>query len=130
MNWLRRFMSGRYGPDQLSMALLILSVVLSVVIRFTGVPLLSMISYIPLGLCFFRMFSKNINKRRMENYKFHMLIGPVYSWSKKMRIRLAESRTHRFFKCPSCRAELRLPKGKGNIIITCTKCRHEFKAKT
>ncbi len=112
------------------MALLILSVVLSVIIRFTGVPLLSLISYIPLGLCLFRMFSKNINRRRMENYKFLMLVSPVYSWFRKMRRRLVESKTHRFFKCPSCRAELRLPKGKGNIVITCPKCRHEFKAKT
>jgi hypothetical protein len=130
MNRLKEFMAGRYGADQLSMALLILSVVLSVIIRFTGVPLLSLISYIPLGLCLFRMFSKNINRRRMENYKFLMLVSPVYSWFRKMRRRLVESKTHRFFKCPSCRAELRLPKGKGNIVITCPKCRHEFKAKT
>ncbi len=130
MNWLKRFMEGRYGADQLSMALLILSIVLSVIIRFTGVPLLALISYIPLGLCFFRMLSKNINRRRMENYKFHMLVSPVYGWFGKMRRRLAESKTHRFFRCPSCRAELRLPRGKGSIVITCPKCRHEFKSKT
>lgn len=130
MNWLKKFMAGRYGADQLSMALLILSVILSAALRFTGVPLLALISYIPLGLCLFRMLSKNINRRRMENYKFHMIVSPVYAWFRKMRRRLMESRTHRFFKCPSCRAELRLPRGKGNIIITCPKCRHEFKAKT
>lgn len=130
MNWLRKFMEGRYGADQLSTALLILSVILSVILRFTGVPLLSVIAYIPLGLCLFRMLSKNINRRRMENYKFHMIMSPVYAWIRKMSRRMTESKTHRFFRCPSCRAELRLPKGKGNIIITCPKCRHEFKRKT
>ena len=130
MNWLKKFMSGRYGTDQLSLALLILSIVLSIIVRFTGIPLLAIIVYIPLGLCIFRMLSKNTKKRSMENYKFHMLISPAYSWLKKVQRKITESKTYRFFKCPACKAELRLPKGKGSIVITCPKCKHEFKAKT
>lgn len=130
MNWFRKFMSGRYGSDQLSLALLVLSVLLTAIARFARLPLLALISYIPLGICIFRMLSKNINKRSMENYKFSMLISPVYAWFVKMRRRLTESKTHRFFKCPQCKAELRLPKRKGTVIVTCPKCRSEFKAKT
>lgn len=130
MNWMREFMRGRYGADQLSLALLILSVFLSAVVRFTGIPLLSIIVYIPLGICIFRMLSKNINRRSMENYKFSMLISPVYSWFRKIRRRIAESKTHRFLRCPRCRAELRLPRGKGRLIVTCPRCRHEFNSKT
>ncbi len=130
MNWFRNFMKGRYGADQLSLALLIISVVLSVIIRFTGIQALTLIVYIPLGLCIFRMLSKNINRRSMENYKYHMLISPVYAWIKKIQRRISGSKTHKFFKCPHCKAELRLPKGKGRIVITCPKCRHEFSAKT
>lgn len=58
MNWLRRVMLGRYGPDQLSIALMILYMVLSLLSRFTNVYVLSVISLIPLVFCFFRMFSK------------------------------------------------------------------------
>ncbi len=130
MNWFKKIMSGRYGTDQLSLALLILSIVLSVIVRFTGIPLLVIIVYIPLGLCIFRMLSKNTQKRSMENYKFHMFISPLYAWFKRVQRRIAESKTYRFFKCPACKAELRLPKGKGNIVIICPKCKHEFKAKT
>ena len=130
MNWLKKFMTGRYGADQLSLALLVLCIILSVIVRIIGLPLLAIIVYIPLGLCLFRMLSKNINKRRMENYKFHMVFSPVYSRFKKIQKRLAASKTHKFFRCSSCKAELRLPKGKGNIVITCPKCKNEFKAKT
>lgn len=130
MNWLKKFMYGRYGSDQLSLALLIFSVLLTFIARFARVPLLSLISYVPLGWCIFRMLSRNINKRSMENYKFSMLISPVYAWLLKMRRKIGESKTHRFMKCPKCKAELRLPKGKGTIVVTCPKCRNEFKAKT
>lgn len=130
MNWLKKFMYGRYGADQLSMALLIFSVLLTAIARFARVPLLAVISYIPLGFCIYRMLSKNINKRSLENYKFSMMISPVYAWFVKLRRRLAESKTHRFMKCPKCKAQLRVPKGKGKIVVTCPKCRNEFKAKT
>ncbi|MGI6668824.1 MAG: hypothetical protein ACOX4M_05245 [Acetivibrionales bacterium] len=130
MNWLRRFMAGRYGADQLSMALLILSILFTVIARIARLPLLVFIGYLPLIACVYRMLSRDINRRRMENYKFSMLISPVYSWFRKMRMRMAERKTHKFFTCPGCKAHLRLPRGKGKIIVTCPKCRTEFKAKT
>lgn len=130
MDWLKRFMMGRYGGDQLSMALLIFSVLLSVIAGLVRLPLLSVIGYVPLALCIFRMLSRNIQKRSMENYKFSMLVSPVYSWFKRTQRRLTESKTHKFINCPKCKAELRLPKGKGKIIITCPKCKNEFGAKS
>ena len=130
MNWFRRFMTGRYGADQLSLALLILSVLFTLIARVAGLPLLSLIGYVPLGICIFRMLSKNIQKRSMENYRYSMLVSPIYAWFKRTQRRIGESKTHRFLKCPQCKAELRLPKGKGNIVVTCPKCKNEFKAKS
>jgi uncharacterized paraquat-inducible protein A len=130
MNWLKNFMSGRHGSDQLSMALLIFSVILTFVAKLVNLPLLALLSYIPLGICLFRMLSKNNSKRSMENYKFAILISPIYSWLKKTQKHAMDSKTHRFFKCPSCNAKLRLPKGKGKIIITCPKCKTEFAKRT
>ena len=130
MNWLKRFMVGRYGGDQLSIALLILSALLTLVAQLAGLPVLTIIGYIPLGFCIFRMLSKNVRKRSMENYKFSILISPVYSWFNKSRRRIAESKTHKFLKCPDCKAELRIPKGKGTIVVTCPKCKNEFKSKS
>lgn len=130
MNWLKKFMAGRNGADQLSLALLVLSVLLTVISQLVRLPLLAFVGYIPTVLCMFRMFSKNIDKRRLENYKFSMLISPVYSWFKRIQRRVGESKTHKYFKCPGCKAELRLPKGKGKIIVICPKCKVEFTAKT
>lgn len=83
-----------------------------------------------MGLCIFRTFSKNITKRSMENYKFAMFMSPVYSWFKRLQRSIRDSKTHKYYKCPSCKATLRLPKGKGKILITCPKCRNEFTKKT
>ncbi len=130
MNWLRKFMVGRYGGDQLSMALLILSVLLTLAGQFTKISLLSFISYIPLSVSIFRMFSKNISKRRIENYKFAIFASPAYSWFKKVQNQTKDAKTNRYFKCPNCNAKLRIPKGKGKIIITCPKCKTKFTKKT
>lgn len=130
MNWLRNFMMGRYGGDQLSLALVILSLLLSSVANMLKQPVLSLIAYIPLGVSIYRMLSRNVRKRSMENYKFMMIISPVYSWLKKLPFRIRDLKYHRYFKCPGCKAKLRLPRGKGKIIITCPKCKTEFTKKT
>lgn len=130
MNWLKKFMDGRYGVDQLSMALLIVSILLTFTSELSRLPVISYISLIPLVLCIFRLLSKKLEKRRMENYKFAMLISPVYSWFKKTVNRSKKAKTHKLFKCPDCKAGLWVPKGKGEIIVTCSKCKKEFRGKT
>jgi len=130
MNWLRKLMMGRYGADRLSFALLIFSIILTFLGSILHLAVLTFISYIPLILVIYRMFSRNIKKRSMENYKFSMLVSPVYARFIKIRRRISERGTHRFLKCPECKAELRVPKGKGTIMVTCPKCRTEFKART
>lgn len=126
MDKLRKFMTGRYGGDQLSNYLLVLSVVLAIISRIMGISALDTISYIPLFLALYRMFSKDINKRRMENYKFTMFISPIYSKYKKIQSRIKDSRTHKYYKCSTCKTTLRVPKAKGKILITCPKCGEKF----
>lgn len=130
MNWLRRFMMGRYGGDQLSMALLILSIILTLIARLANIPTLALVSYIPLGLCIYRMFSKDISKRSMENYKFAILMSPIYTKFKKVQYHFTDAKTNKYFKCPNCKAKLRVPKNKGKIMITCPKCKTGFIRKT
>jgi hypothetical protein len=130
MNWLRRFMMGRYGTDQLSIALLILSIVSTWIAQLIRLPLLGMIGYIPLGISIFRTLSRNISKRSMENYKFAMFMSPAYSWYRKMMNRAKNAKTRRYVQCPNCRTSLWVPRGKGRIIVTCPKCKTEFKERT
>ncbi|MCX7614434.1 MAG: hypothetical protein N2Z65_01600 [Clostridiales bacterium] len=129
MDWLRKFMTGRYGSDQLSMVLLVLSLILEFLGSTLHQPALQYVAYIPLFFCIYRIFSKNISKRSMENYKFAMLMSPMYSWFKSKKDRLSD-KTHKYYKCPNCKAILRVPKGKGKIKIVCRVCKTEFTKKT
>lgn len=130
MDFFRKFMLGRYGGDQLSLALLICSVLMTFGGELADIQLLVFAGYIPLGVCIYRMLSRNISARRMENYKFAMLMSPAYSKLKKFKSRAADLKTHKYFKCPNCKVNLRVPKGKGNIIITCPKCKTELRKRT
>lgn len=129
MNWLNRFMAGRYGIDQLSVGLLALGCLLTLTGSLIGVSALAYISYILLGLCIYRSLSKKVTIRRAENYKFMTAVNPVLLWSKK-KINMLSDSTHKYTKCPYCKAQLRLPKGKGKISVTCPVCKKEFIKKT
>ena len=113
MDRIARFLYGRYGSDQLNIALIIFSLVISIVMRFTPVWYLGYLCYIPLGFSVFRMLSRNIEARRKENLMFLKIVWPFKNW-----------------KCPKCKAVLRVPKGRGKIQLTCAKCKHEFINKT
>ena len=125
MNWLRRFMNGRYGVDQLSIALLVISVILTIVGIFPRTHVFSTLTLIPLLLCYFRTFSKNIKKRYEENQKFLSFWNPICNTITK-RIERSKDKTHRYFRCPKCKKTVRVPKGKGKICITCPMCKEEF----
>lgn len=141
MNWLKKMMLGRYGNDQLSIALLILYMVLSFSSQITRWNILMLLSFVPLILCFYRMLSRNISKRYIENQQFLKWWGPVKAWLSRIahkiqtRFRKFSGRrkgmkTHRYYKCPNCSNTLRVPKGRGKISITCPVCKTSFIKKT
>ena len=130
MNWLKKLMVGRYGYDQLSMALLILSFLLIVAAEFSGPIQITYLSFAPLGVCIYRTMSKQIEKRRLENYKFMMLLSPAYSYFNEKRRNIKDFQTYKYFKCPNCQQKLRVPRGKGKVVVTCFKCHTEFTKKT
>ena len=119
MNWFQRFMTGRYGSDQLNFALLVLCLLLTLIAQISGLYILVFVSYLPLIFAIFRMFSRNINKRRAENAWFMKRWTPVRIWFVQKFTMLRQSKQYRFFKCPSCKATVRVPRGKGKIQIRC-----------
>lgn len=125
-----RWMAGRYGSDQLSLALLVLCVILMIGTWPFHLSLIRLLPLIPLFLCYFRIFSKNKYKRQQELFKFIRFYTPIQKRILLTYKHLKERQTHRFFKCPQCHQKLRVPKGKGNICITCPKCRTDFHKRT
>ena len=67
---LARLMSGRHGPDELSLALLIAGLALSFTSSLTGIGLLYLVGLASYGFSFFRILSRRIDKRQEENAKF------------------------------------------------------------
>ncbi len=125
-----RFMAGRYGADQLSRFLSFLALALIVLNLFLRSGFLWLLGIVALVLVYVRMFSKNYEKRRRENERYlqlkNRLTGGVRNWLDRQKQR----RDYVFFRCPSCRAMLRVPRGKGKIRVTCRKCGNAFERKT
>ena len=129
-NFLRKLMSGRYGPDNLGVLLIILSLVFYLLYIITGITPFVFISYALLFLALFRMLSRNIVRRRAENDRFIRYWWPIKTKMRRLSANIRNRKTHRFFKCPSCGNTLRVPKGKGKLQITCPKCGERFIKKT
>ena len=129
-NFLRNFMMGRYGPDHLGMATIVLSLVLSLLHGIIGFVPLMFVSYALLMLSLLRMLSRNIERRRFENDKFIRYWWPIRTKIKRRFENLKQRKTYKFFKCCGCRKMLRVPKGKGKLQITCPKCGERFYKKT
>lgn len=124
-----RFLSGRNGPDALSIALSLSSCALLLIAMFVRSRLSSilwLLALIFLGSSYFRIFSKNISKRQAENQQFLTRIAPLTRLYNRQRTKRRQKNLYSFFKCPECGTVLRVPKGKGHIRITCKSCGHAF----
>lgn len=136
MNWLRRFMYGRYGGnDQLSVCLFVLYLVvfvLSAIFRRTvAAPVLMAVGYVLVLIYFFRCLSRNIYRRQAENQKFLRVWNPVKNYFRFLKLRFRERNgVKKLYRCPKCHQTIRVPRGRGKIAITCPKCRFEFIKKT
>ena len=135
-NAIVRFMYGRNGMDYLNRTLfwgyigVFLAQILFNILRL-GVPALICEALLwPLMLLIlFRMFSKNLPKRRAENQKFWNWWCGVKSRNAGATARHAD-KDHKYFTCKTCGTVCRVPVGKGKIIITCPKCGAQIHAKT
>ena len=94
-----RFMSGRYGADQLSMAMVIAALVVSILGTFTGARAVAMVLSDAR-----RGFTEWLN--RVKN-------GKKYC----------------YFTCPKCKRRLRVPRGVGSVTVTCKNCGAKFDKK-
>jgi hypothetical protein len=121
-----RFMQGRNGVDQLAQFLNIIVLILLVVSIFTKSVILDIVPFVLMGYMYFRIFSRNIPKRSMENQRFCNMRYDFAIKKSKWKKEWEQRKIYRFFRCPMCHQKVRVPKGRGKICITCPKCRQEF----
>lgn len=126
---LQRFFYGRYGSDQMNFALLVLALVLSILGAIFFRPL-CWVSDVLLLYALFRALSRNIPARQRENQQFWKIWLPVKNWLALQKRKWQERKQYKYFRCPGCKQQLRAPRGRGKIEVTCQSCHHVFQTKT
>ena len=128
-----RFMAGRYGNDEFNRFLLGAELVLFILALFFRGTVRSILYTLVLVLIvyiYFRMLSKDIYKRQIENTRYQRVRYKVFGELKGFKERFVQRKDYKFFRCPSCKAWLRVPRGKGKIKIVCRKCGNSFMGKS
>ena len=119
---LTRFMTGRYGMDKLNIAILVLSLLVSILSSLTRSSviclLFAILSYGLMIWAIFRCFSRNTYRRYQENSRYLLLCTRL------------KDRRHRYYRCPKCHQMTRVPRGKGKISISCPRCGEKFVRKS
>lgn len=141
------FFQGRNGTDQFTVFLAGIAFLLIIIYPLFGVREvqfgMQMGALLIAALAVFRVFSRNIAKRRGENEVFLRIFSNKRRKERRLQKkneklakkakkekRKEDLKTHIYYKCPECDTELRVPRGKGKIRITCPKCSTQFIKKT
>ncbi|MCD8115600.1 MAG: hypothetical protein LUE21_00510 [Oscillospiraceae bacterium] len=130
---MEQFMYGRYGQDDFSRFLMIAALVLFVLaLIFNGYvgTAFYVVALAALVYDMVRIMSRNVYKCQQENQWYLKKKQAVTGWFRSLKDRWQQRKEYRFFRCPSCHTLLRVPRGKGKILITCRKCGRRFERKT
>lgn len=120
-----------YGVDFLSKTMIIVALILSLInLKFKNrvIEVITMILIVYFGI--FRVFSVNRYQRMVENQKFAKAVKPMTDFFEKYKIRALNSKDKKYIKCPNCKKEMKIPRNKGKIKVTCPHCGHKFVKKS
>ena len=120
-------MQGRYGHDKLNTFIWIVAAALYVINLFVRSPILVIVIMLVGALAVFRSLSTNINRRLYENNRFLSIYRAVADFFKRQFMKIKDFKTHRYLRCPNCKAQLRLKKRTGVQSIHCPRCGQDFK---
>ncbi len=127
---LQQFMAGRYGSDKFSLFLNIVGLIFAFFGNFKS---LRFFYFIGLGIIIYglyRAMSKNFEARRKELNWYLRVSEKPRAEIKLLGNKIRDRKTHKYFKCKSCKTVLRVPKGRGKIEVTCPKCNTKEITKT
>ncbi len=127
-----RFMQGRYGVlDALGKFLIILGLIciffVSVLFNDNAFGIvLYIVGWASVIYAYFRMFSRNVQKRYNENVQFLNKTAKIRNFFKGQRYIWSQRKDYHIYSCPNCKQKIRIPRGKGRIEIRCPKCGTTF----
>ena len=123
-------MQGRYGVDSLSRFLSVVLLAIIILGMFVRIPLSGTITLVILVILYWRMFSRNIPKRYEENQKFLQIRDKLLGRFSDFGSNMSQMKDYHIYKCPRCNQKIRIPRGKGHIMVRCPKCGYEFHKKS
>ena len=125
-----RFMQGRYGTDDFYKFLFWVALIGIVINWFFKSQLLSFAVTLILVYAIYRVLSKNHSARYAENQRYLQATAKIRYWFDQQKKLMEERKYHHIYTCPKCRQKIRIPRGKGKIMIRCPKCHHEFQKRS
>lgn len=135
---MKEVMSRRCGLDELNNFIMLLGFLYVIaaffVHRWKWVFVLT--AFVFIVLCYMRVFSKDLEKRRKENDFYMRYMGSTVRFVKylttsvKMKFKTMKDTEYAYFVCSSCGQILRVPKGKLKVSIRCPKCNQTFVKRT
>ena len=115
-----------YGFDNLSKYISIMGM-LALLLRYK---LLVVLGFCLIGIALWRSMSKDKSKRYKEAQVFNRYIFTIKKQFNMYMMRLTNFYKYKVFACPKCSQKLRVPRGKGKMVITCKKYNNNFNAKS
>ena len=125
-----KFMQGRYGVDNLSRFLSGVLLVFIILGMFIRIPFSGLITLVVLVILYWRMFSRDIPRRYAENQKFLQIKDKLFGRFSNFGSNMSQLKDYHIYKCPRCNQKIRIPRGKGHIIVRCPRCGFEFHKKS
>ena len=138
----RKFANAPYGWDNLSKAMILIGAIMFAL----GGYIIKMFGLAIFIYAIYRSMSRNNIARKRESVFFDKMISNATKYINNAKnnifrgkkstnfknpiINIKDRMVNAIVKCPYCNQKLRLPKGKGNIIVTCASCKNEFKIRT
>lgn len=123
-------MQGRYGIDEYSKFLVIVSLILVLLANITSLSVFTLIGLGTLVYAYIRVLSNKPPKRWRENQLYLQKRRKFLTRIKKIPNEVKQRKQYRYYRCPSCKQKVRVPRGKNKIRITCPSCGTQFVKKT
>lgn len=127
---LTTWMRGRNGADELGNAVISVSIILLLINVFAHTRVLSLLALLLALYSCWRMSSKAVAQRRKENRAFLKALGPAARFLRNPGSTINEQRSYKHLTCPSCGQQMRVPRGKGKMRVTCPRCQKKFEARS
>lgn len=116
LRWkIQEFMRGRNGVDELNRMLMYAVLIVYALSVLFRAGILYYLAFFGMLYMLYRALSKNLYVRREENRKY-------VTWMETNRIKMEQRKDYKIFRCKGCGRNIRVPRGKGKIEVTCPMC--------